>query len=49
MPYIGKYESFAGSHHLNHLLTEEILRDKEHFKVVEASEMAQRELAKVFA
>jgi UDP-3-O-[3-hydroxymyristoyl] N-acetylglucosamine deacetylase len=49
MPYIGKYESFAGSHHLNHLLTKEILSDTENYKVVEASEMPGIQLAKVYA
>ncbi len=49
MPYIGKYESFAGSHHLNHLLTKEILRDAENYKIVEASEISDMQLARVYA
>jgi UDP-3-O-[3-hydroxymyristoyl] N-acetylglucosamine deacetylase len=33
MPFIGKYESHAGSHHLNHLLTKEILKDKDNYTI----------------
>jgi len=32
-PVIGDYESFAGSHHLNHLLTKEILKDSSNYEV----------------
>ncbi len=39
MPIIADYESFAGSHHLNHLLTKEILKSSENYeiKLMEAS------------
>ena len=33
MPMIGDYHSFAGSHHLNHLLTKEILKDPLNYEV----------------
>ncbi len=33
MPVLGDYESYAGSHNLNHLLTKEILRSSEHYEV----------------
>ncbi len=32
-PMIGDYESFAGSHHLNHLLTKEILKDPLNYEI----------------
>lgn len=32
-PVVGEYQSFAGSHHLNHLLTKEILRDPDNYEV----------------
>jgi len=53
MPIIGMYESFAGSHHLNHLLTLEILKEKESYKIVSLEDpQMQKELAvmeRVFA
>lgn len=49
MPYIGKYESFAGSHHLNHLLTKAILEDPENYTIVEAEKEQAQQLEKVFA
>lgn len=36
MPLIGKYESHAGSHNLNHLLTLELLKDKSNYEIIEA-------------
>ena len=47
MPMIGDYYSFAGSHHLNHLLTKEILKDPLNYdvKVYDSSKVLQ----KVFA
>jgi UDP-3-O-[3-hydroxymyristoyl] N-acetylglucosamine deacetylase len=44
MPLIGKYESFAGSHHLNHLLTVELLKNTEAYKVVELEEESEEAL-----
>lgn len=33
MPIIGDYESYAGSHHLNHLLTKQILKSSTNYEV----------------
>lgn len=30
----GDYTSYAGSHHLNHLLTKEVLKDKDAYEIV---------------
>ncbi len=49
MPYIGRYESFAGSHHLNHLLTKEILKDPENYTIVDIADKQSEQLEKVFA
>jgi len=49
MPYIGSYSSFAGSHHLNHLLTKEILKDPENYSIEEAAGAFTDNLAKVYA
>jgi len=49
IPFIGMYESFAGSHHLNHLLTKEILKDPENYTIVEAEKRHCEQLAKVYA
>ncbi|MDR0746343.1 MAG: UDP-3-O-acyl-N-acetylglucosamine deacetylase [Helicobacteraceae bacterium] len=50
-PFLGKYEAFAGSHHLNHLLTKSILSDSEAFEIVESESVkeAEKELERVFA
>ncbi len=49
MPYIGKYESFAGSHHLNHLLTKEILKSKENYYIKELQSTADTAFSKAYA
>jgi len=49
MPYIGKYESFAGSHHLNHLLTKEILSSKENYQIKELQSATDTSFSKVYA
>lgn len=49
VPYIGAYESFAGSHHLNHLLTKEILKDKENYTIEEIETRQSENFAKVYA
>jgi UDP-3-O-[3-hydroxymyristoyl] N-acetylglucosamine deacetylase len=49
MPYIGRYESFAGSHHLNHLLTKEILSSKENYQIKEIASDADTTFSKVYA
>jgi UDP-3-O-[3-hydroxymyristoyl] N-acetylglucosamine deacetylase len=33
MPMLGNYDSFAGSHKLNHMLTKEILKDPQNYEV----------------
>ncbi len=33
MPVIGDYESYAGSHHLNHLLTKQILKSSQNYEI----------------
>lgn len=38
MPFIGAYDSFAGSHALNHKLTKALLADAESYEVVELGE-----------
>ncbi len=50
MPIMGEYRAFAGSHHLNHLLTKELL-EKEAFEVVEvaAHSVQQQVLSYAFA
>lgn len=40
MPLVGSYISFAGSHKLNHLLTEKILNDASAYEVVPLGELA---------
>jgi UDP-3-O-[3-hydroxymyristoyl] N-acetylglucosamine deacetylase len=47
MPMLGDYDSFAGSHKLNHLLTKEILKDPQNYEVKSFS--ALHEYAKAFA
>ncbi len=49
MPVIGKYDSFAGSHGLNHLLTLEILKDKDNYEIVSFENEFENEFEKVFA
>ena len=49
MPFIGKYESFAGSHHLNHLLTKKILENPENYEIKSFNKMEKFSLSKAFA
>ncbi len=49
MPILGNYESFAGSHHLNHLLTMELLKDPERYVIKEFSAVLSPIFAKAFA
>ncbi len=49
MPYLGKYESFAGSHNLNHLLTKEILTDKENYIIKDISSIQDDTFSKAYA
>ncbi len=48
-PVIGNYESFAGSHNLNHLLTKEILKDPTNYELRSLNIENEFELVKVFA
>lgn len=50
-PFLGSYDSFAGSHHLNHLLTKALLADKDAYEVVEITTdlASEKELERVFA
>ena len=49
MPFFGKYESFAGSHHLNFLLTKKLLEDKQNYEIVENAKDAELVMERVFA
>jgi len=49
MNFIGSYEAFAGSHHLNHELTKELLKSPENYEVLEMDAVKSREMAKVYA
>ena len=48
-PLIAAYESYAGSHHLNHLLTKELLNDKENYEIISPLQVREMEFKKVFA
>jgi UDP-3-O-[3-hydroxymyristoyl] N-acetylglucosamine deacetylase len=45
MPMLGNYDSFAGSHKLNHLLTKEILKDPQNYEVKTISKAVWHEKA----
>ncbi|MDR2789372.1 MAG: UDP-3-O-acyl-N-acetylglucosamine deacetylase [Campylobacteraceae bacterium] len=45
MPMLGSYDSFAGSHKLNHLLTKEILKDPQNYEVKTISKAVWHEKA----
>jgi len=47
--FIGEYESFAGSHDLNHKLTLALLKDPANFEIVEMAAAEAKELAKAYA
>ncbi len=49
MPIIGAYHSFAGSHHLNHLLTKEILANSENYEIKVLDEEIEVELVRAYA
>jgi UDP-3-O-[3-hydroxymyristoyl] N-acetylglucosamine deacetylase len=46
---LGKYESFAGSHHLNYQLTTKLLSDNRNYDLVAVEELQSRAFAKSFA
>ncbi|MFK2822834.1 UDP-3-O-acyl-N-acetylglucosamine deacetylase [Arcobacter sp. YIC-80] len=43
---VGEYDAIAGSHHLNHLLTKELYKDKENYEIIDLEEA--NEEAEVF-
>ncbi|EDP4745880.1 UDP-3-O-acyl-N-acetylglucosamine deacetylase [Campylobacter jejuni] len=45
----GDYTSYAGSHRLNHLLTKEVLKDKDAYEIVSLEKTNQKAYEKVFA
>ncbi len=47
--FIGKYESHAGSHKLNHLLTKEVLKDKQNYEIKNLEGIKELALSKVYA
>lgn len=47
--FIGSYEAFAGSHDLNHKLTEELLKSSENYEVLEMVGEKSLEMAKAYA
>jgi len=46
---LGKYESFAGSHHLNYQLTTKLLSESKNYDLVAVEELQSRAFAKSFA
>jgi len=46
---LGRYESFAGSHHLNYQLTSKLLSDSMNYEFVAVEALQSREFAKSFA
>jgi len=46
---LGKYESYAGSHHLNYELTTKLLSDSKNYELVEVETLQSRVFAKSFA
>lgn len=48
-PVVADYESFAGSHNLNHLLTKEILKDPKNYEIKDFSSEEELSYVKVFA
>lgn len=49
MNFIGNYEAFAGSHHLNHELTLELLSNPQNYEVLEIQGSKEKEYAKAYA
>ncbi len=48
-PVAADYESFAGSHSLNHLLTKEILKDPRNYEVIDFAVAKELKLVEAFA
>jgi len=49
MNFIGNYEAMAGSHHLNHKLTIELLKNPENYEIIELVGEKTKELEKAYA
>jgi UDP-3-O-[3-hydroxymyristoyl] N-acetylglucosamine deacetylase len=49
LPVVGKYEASAGSHHLNHLLTKEILSSEENYEIQKITSDEEEELVRIFS
>ncbi len=49
MGYLGHYESFAGSHDLNHKLTKKIFEEKENYTISELTNVKDATFAKAFS
>lgn len=49
MNFIGNYEAFAGSHHLNHKLTLELFSNANNYEIVEMQGSKEKEYAKAYA
>lgn len=49
MGYLGRYESHAGSHSLNHKLTLAILKDKENYQIVDLHQVKDKTFSKAYA
>lgn len=49
MPILGEYSSFAGSHHLNHLLTKELLENPESYEIIEIKEKSDTTASMIYA
>lgn len=45
----GDYTSYAGSHHLNHLLTKEVLKDASAYEIISLEKASEKLYQKVFA
>lgn len=48
-PIIGDYTSFAGSHHLNHLLTKAILESSQNYEILAVGEQKNSKLHEILA
>ena len=46
---LGRYESFAGSHHLNYQLTSKLLSESKNYELVAVEALQSREFARAFA
>ena len=49
MNFIGNYEALAGSHHLNHMLTVELLKDPANYEIVDIVGAKEKEYVKAYA